>query len=105
MNSLVSQGLHIFVKLSVTKQEKIPKVIKSLGTQLKYQTQQLCLSAAYQDYKTLKDNSINDIVHVRCVPNWKKFDYSKTGSRRSVELPKDLKNQNLTYLARKPRSR
>ena len=48
----------------MTKQEKIPKVIKSLGTQLKYQTQQLCLSAAYQDYKTLKDNSINDIVHV-----------------------------------------
>ena len=45
----------------MTKQEKIPKVIKSLGTQLKYQTQQLCLSAAYQDYKTFKDNSINDI--------------------------------------------
>ena len=29
-------------------------------------------------------------IYTRCVPIWKKFDYAKTGSRRSVELPKDL---------------
>ena len=38
-------------------------------------------------------------IFIRYVPIWKIFDYAKTGSRRSVELPKGLRKPNLTYLA------
>ena len=38
-------------------------------------------------------------LYNRYVPIWKIFDYAKTGSRRSVELPKDLKKYYMTYLA------
>ena len=42
---------------------------------------------------------ISFAILVRYVPIRKKFDYAKTGSRRSVELPKGLRKPNLTYLA------
>ena len=45
------------------------------------------------------DITIFDFIYTRYVPIWEKFDYAKTGSRRSVELPKDLRKPNLTYLA------
>ena len=52
-----------------------------------------------------KSNCVGVVVHIRPGTILKKFDFAKTGSRRSVELPKDLEKHYMTYLASKPRSR